>query len=47
MMTSSLYFGESVKYTTSISKSAVFLRAVLDLLKQSRLDFSNPKQTFV
>ena len=31
----------------SISNSANFLHTVLDPLKQSRLDFSNPKQTFV
>ena len=33
--------------STSISNSAVFLHTVLDPLKQSRLDFSNAKQTFV
>ena len=30
-----------------ISNSAVFQHTVLDPLKQSRFDFSNPKQTFV
>ena len=33
--------------STSISNSAVFLHIVLDLVKQSRFDFSNHKQTFV
>ena len=33
--------------STSISNSAVFLHTVLYPLKQSRLDFTNPKQTFV
>ena len=31
----------------SMSNYAVLLHTVLDPLKQSRLDFSNPKQTFV
>ena len=33
--------------STSISNFTVFQHTVLNLLKQSRLDFSNPKQTFV
>ena len=33
--------------STPISNSAVFQHTVLDPLKQSRFDFSNPKQTFV
>ena len=33
--------------STSISNSPVSLHTALDPFKQSRLDFSNPKQTFV
>ena len=33
--------------STSISNSALFLNTILDPLKQSRLDSSNPKRTFV
>ena len=33
--------------STSISDSSVFLHTVLDPLEQSRLGFSNPKETFV
>ena len=35
------------KKSTSISGSAAFLHTVLGSLKQSKLEFSNPKSTFV
>ena len=43
-----VYIFATVWHTsTSLSNSSVFLQTVHDTLKQSRLDFSNLKQTFV
>ena len=43
----SLYFGDSVRYINVNFKFRCFSTYCLDPLKQSRLDFSNPKQTFI
>ena len=44
-LSSSLYFGDNVRYINVNSKFRCF--SVLGLLKQSRFDFSIPKQAFV
>ena len=46
LLPSSLYFSDSVRYNNFNFKFHCFQHTVLNLLKQSRLDFSNPKQTF-